>query len=233
MLPMSPRSISDPPARASQGAPADAAADPTAVPAALADRPLLVLAVVAVWCATGLVIASVVARRGHERRPMGALGIAFGPLLAGFAASSLRSREEHASAVVLRPPRQLGGTDRVLVAVQGNAADAADALPLLRTSGDDLGEVSIGCPVSFEDAELEGRPESDAAAAFLRQAAVFLDEFEPGLVLLPGRFEDAVCRHLASGDVDVVILAGDHQARVALCRDRDLRTVTMVRGVTG
>ena len=217
------------PARGSHDAPPEPT-DPV-VHATLADRPLVVVVVLLAGCACGRVIASVVAARGHDRRPMHALGIAFGPLLAGFALASLRWRERAASAVVLRQPRPLGGSQRVLVALRERPADAADALPALRSIGD-LGSVTIGWPVSFDDADDpagEG-PARDEAVALLEQAALFLGDLGPGLALLPGRFEDAVRRHLSSGAADVVVLPGDHRGHAALYRDRGLRTVTMVRG---
>lgn len=218
------------PRRRVRRTPAPAAGDDGVVHATLAERPLVVVAVLLAWCSIGLAVACVLSRRGHERRPLSALGIAFGPALMGFAVASLRQRERTATPVVLREAGVLGGGERVLVALRGRPTDVADALPVLRSIGDDLGTVWIGWAVSFEDAEDH---EADtgtcpASARVLEQAALFLDDLRPGLLLLPGRYDDALHRYLAAGLVDVVIMVGEVPEHRAGGSGRR-RTLTMVR----
>jgi hypothetical protein len=218
-----------PAGKAFDDAAADPVPEPLAVNAALADQPLAVVAVVAGWSACGLLIAFVAARRGHAARPIAALGVVLGPLLLGLALANLRSREQFAEIVEVRPPRQHGGTTRVLVAMCADPNAVADALPVLRSPGIDLAEVCIGTAVNFEDAAAGMSEETtrDAVQA-LERAAVFLEEFGPGLVILPGRSKVAVCRSMDAGDTDMVLVVGDDVAQSELCRDQGLRTVTMV-----
>lgn len=231
---LSPRTAFGSPPSGLDGQRPDAVSESLALNASLADRPAVAAAVVVAWSLSGLVVGALLSRRGHAARPIGALGLVFGPLLLGFARANLRSREETACPVVLRPSRPLGGEQRVLLAVRDEPRHAADALPLLRARSAELGEVWIGYPVSFEDGEAaqEGRvdEEDPAARDVLEQAAVFLEEFAPGLLLLPGRFEDAVERQVRSGAVDMAVLAGDDAVQSALCRGSELRTITMVLG---
>ena len=208
----------------------DPAAEPV-VDSSLAEQPLAIVAVLIAWCAVGLVVAAVLARRGHASRPLGALGLVLGPLLIGYAYANLRWREQMAKPVVLREGRPLGGTERVLVAMLGEPSAVADVLPVLRSSAGRLARVDIGCVVSFEDAEApQSDEETQRAIARLEQAAVFLEEYDPGLVLLPGRARESITRYVESASADMIVVAGDDGAQSALCDDHHLRTITMVLG---
>lgn len=202
--------------------------------AALADEPFAVAAIAAAWFACGLAVAALLARRGHSFRHVGALGFVLGPLLVGFAFSTLRSRERHARPVVMRQPRTLGGTERALVVVLGSHEHVAPALGVLRTFGDRLLAVDVGVMVTFDDAdeELEDGAAPPAAVDTLAHAADLLGEFGPGLVLLPGRPVDAVARYVESENADIVVVAGDHHAQSALCEDRRLRSLATVVGTS-
>lgn len=206
----------------------DPVPEPLAVNATLADQPFAVLAIVAGWSACGLMIGLALTHRGHAARPVTALGVVLGPLLLGLAIATLRSGERLAAPVEVRPPRQHGGTTRVLVAMSDDPNDVADALPFLHSPGLDLAEVCIGVAVNFEDAGA-GMNEAGTRSAVeaLERAAVFLEEFGPGLVILPGRATDALHRSMESGEAQLVLVVGDDVAQSALCRDRGVRTVTM------
>lgn len=201
-----------------------------AIHAALADQPIAIV-VVAAWCGAGLVVASVMSRRGHAGRPLGALGLVLGPLLVGYAVANLRWRERFAAPVVVREAGSLGGTERVLVAMLGEPSSVADVLPVLRSAEGRLERVDIGCVVSFDDAEAPPTDEDTRRAIEgLEQAALFLQDYAPGLVLLPGRPCDAITRYAESESADMIVVAGDDDAQSSLCDDHHLRTVTMVLG---
>ena len=228
MLPIPATALASPVRKGFDDAVPDPVPEPLAVHAALADQPFAVLAIVAGWSACGLMIAFALAHRGHAARPVTALGVVLGPLLLGLAVATLRSGERYAAPVEVRAPRQHGGSTRVLVAMSDDPNAVADALPLLHSPGLDLGEVCIGVAVNFEDAGA-GMNEASTRTAVevLERAAVFLEAFGPGLVILPGRSADALHRSMESGEADLVLVVGDDAAQSALCRDRGVRTVTM------
>lgn len=202
--------------------------------AALADEPFAVAAIAAAWFACGLVVAAFLAGRGHSFRHVGALGFVLGPLLIGFAISTLRSREEHARPVVMRQPRTLDGTERALVVLLGSREHVTDALGVLRTLEDRLLAVDVGVLVTFDDADEEREDGAAPPAAIdaLADAADRLGEFGPGLVLLPGRPVDAIARYVRSESADIVVVAGDHDAQSVLCEDQRLRSLATVVGTS-
>lgn len=206
---------------------------PTVVYADLADQPLLVAVVVVAWSASGVAVAAVLARRGHAFRDLAGLGLALGPLLIGFALSSLQWKERHARPVVVREPRVHGGSERVLVAVLGDDTHVAESLAVLRSLSDRLHVVDVGVMVTFDDAEDELAQEEPGcieALGTLHGAAAALEEFNPGLVLLPGRAADALARYVESEGADLVIIAGDDHVQSALRNDPKLRDITTVMG---
>lgn len=202
--------------------------------AALADEPFAAAAIAISWFSCGLVVATVLARRGHSFRHVGALGFVLGPLLIGFAFSTLRSRERYARPVVMRQPRPLGGTQRALLVVLGDREHVEDAARVLRSFADRLLAVDVGVMVTFDDAdeELEDGAAPPEAIDTLADAADRLGEFGPGLVLLPGRPVDAVVRYIESENADIVVVAGDDDAQSSLCEDRRLRSLATVVGTS-
>lgn len=199
----------------------------------LADQPIFVVVVAVAWSASGVAVAAVLSRRGHAFRALAGLGIALGPLLVGFALSSLQWKERHARPVVVREPHPHGGSERVLVAVLGDVTDVAGSLEVLRSMSDRLHIVDVGVMVTFDDAadELaEQEPGCAEALGTLHSAGAALEEFDPGLVLLPGRASDALARYVESEGADLVIIAGDDHVQSALKNDQKLRDVTAVMG---
>lgn len=197
----------------------------------LAQRPLLAAGLVALWCLAGAAIAVVLARRGHDLRSLGTLGIVLGPLLLAFARSSLRLQEEAARSVVLRPATPLGGDTKVLVAVLGEAGDVADVLPVLRLSDKSFARVDLVRPVTYEAVGSEDDdPELVEAERVLEHAAVFLHDYGPGMLLVPGRGAEAVARVLDRREVDLVLVVGDDDAASDLRRLARRRRVTIMVG---
>lgn len=186
---------------------------------ALTNRSLLVALVVMAWASSGWAIAVLAARRGHDLRTLGALGIVFGPLMAGLFLANVAPHEEEVEPIELSPPGRLGGHQRAVVAVLGEPAQVADALPFLRALGPSLGEVILARPITFESADDDDWDDAkEGAARALSEAAVFLDDLRPGQVLLPGTFARALSRYVVGRRVDIAIAVGDNAAKAALCR---------------
>lgn len=201
------------------------------VEGALAERPAVIVAVVLCWALVGLLTAALTARRGHAFRPLGGLGVAFGPLLLGFVLATLLTRERASRPLVIREAKAHGGDQDVVIAVLGPPDEVVDAIPVLRLSGSSLGRVDLVRPVTYDAAEApEQDPDRRDATQELEVAALFLHEFAPGLVLVPGRGATAVDEYLGRRDVDLVLVSGDRKSQDELSRKRRRRAVTVMLG---
>ncbi len=178
--------------------------------AGLASEPWSIAVVAIVWLGSGLGIAWRESRRGHELRHLVPLGIAFGPLLAGFARSSLRVHESTARPVVLRAAEDGSNTRLVLVAVLGAPERVADLRPFLQLVLTDATRVALARPVTFDAARAEGDdPGRARVTRELEHAALFIHDLDPDLVLIPGHGTAAVERFTADRHADLVIVVGD------------------------
>ena len=179
----------------------------------LASEPLLVAAVFGAWVVAGLAVATVAIRLGHERRVWIGLGIALGPVSLALLALH-RSPRLRPSPVVIDPGAPGGGDVSVLVALLGAREDAAEAGPLLRAQGDQLGLVTLCRAVEVEavtDPDWAERHES--AERVLRDGALFLGGVRPSLVLLPGPAGDVIARYALRHGFDHVVVLGDHRVQ--------------------
>jgi len=199
--------------------------------AAVTGRPLVGLTVLAAWITVGLVIAVVVSRRGHDLAPLVAIGMLFGPLLAAYAASTLARHERAIRPTVVSPGVDMGGDADVLVVVLDEPARAADAVPLVRSIWPRLHRVVLARPVTFETTEESDEVASDAkreAAAALSEAALFLPDVDPRMVLLPGRPDRAVSDYVTENGIDYLVAVGDTESQAALCRHGSIRGRTVL-----
>ena len=202
-------------------------ADPTLSEQALAHSPALVVGLVVLWIALGVSAAGRLRRRGHEARSVTALGVVLGPFLIGYDRLALRPQRHHAQPVVVAAPTPFPGATRVVVAVLGAAERAADAETVLRLSRESLADVRVVTPLPYEVATEVDHPDRDAALRRLRQAAQFLGDVEPGLVLVPGRGIDAVTAYLADDPADVLVVTGAPTVHASLSRDHAGRAVSI------
>lgn len=152
----------------------------------LAASPWAMLAIALAWGGAGIRVAVHEARRGHELRHLLPIGLAMGPLLVAYARSSLRRLEGTAEVVVVRQTdtRRHPG---LLIALLGEAHDVADVLPMLARIVEPGSSVEVARPVTF-DAARAGTDDDDRrrATRALEDAGLFLHEFDPGLLLVPG-----------------------------------------------
>lgn len=202
---------------------ADGATESAAVEAAaVSGQALFGISVLVAWIAVGLVVAVVVARRGHDLAPVVALGLLLGPLLAVYAASTGARRERETRPIVVEEGVERDGDVDVLVALVGRTVDMVDVLPVLRSIGDRLRTVTIATPVSFETAgesdDVTRARRADAADA-LRRAAPELPGPTARLVLLPGRPARALVDHADANGIERILVVGDPGQRAALERE--------------
>lgn len=190
---------------------------------ALSTRSLVAAVIVVVWVGSGLVTAVVMARRGHELKTLAPLGVVVGPFLAGLAWSNYVAREAEIEPVVLAAGVPGPGSKSLLVAVLGDPDDAVLVAPLLRSMEDDLGEVVLVRTVPFEAAQDPAwdRTKGDAATE-LTEAARLLPGIEPQLLLVPGRAEAAITRHVIDHAITHVVCVGSRPIHDRLCDDEAL-----------
>lgn len=194
----------------------------------LASEPLVVAAVFAAWVLAGLAVAAVAIRLGHERRVWLALGTALGPVSLALLLLH-RSPRLRPAPVVVDPGVPGGGDVSVLVGLLGPAGDAAEAGPLLRAQGDQLGAVTLCRAVEVEavtDPDWADRREE--AAQVLRHGALFLGGVRPSLVLLPGPPADVIARYAIRHGFDHVVVLGDHRVQRSVISHPNLRRRLMI-----
>ena len=157
------------------------------------------------WVTAGLVTALVVKRRGHDFRSAAALGVVFGPLFIPLAIQAIRNREDEGP-ILLSSGRDRGGPVDVLVGLVGPAASAPSVIPILGTLDHRLGRLTLACALDFESVVDE--QERARAEVELSCAALFLCDYQPSLVLLPGHPRKALAAHAAEAGYDLLIIVG-------------------------
>lgn len=179
--------------------------------------PVIAGTVVLLWVASGLVVARVMAARGHEFRAVAGLAATMGPLFLPLALDHLRRRDPFTRPVPLRG--ELTEGKRTVVVLNGPAERAADVLPVLRRL-EDPGTLTLAVPVGFSTLRA---PEHDvdrrAAEARAHAAAALLADFDPVVVLAPGTPADVVER-LAVDAEDIVLAVGAFPTGARASADR-------------
>ena len=188
---------------------ADAGSADVATPADVGlfgPAPLVGIVFFALWITAGLVTAVILSRHGHDLRSNGAVGVVFGPLYIPFA-MRLRREERAVKPVLVSEGHSGSGPVDVLIGLQGSPAGAASALPVLQLLGHRVGRVTLARVLDFES--IQDDDDRAAAEAELSCASLFLVEYDPSLLLLPGHPLEAPREYAASAGFDAVIVVGD------------------------
>ena len=194
----------------------------------LASEPLVVAALFAGWIVAGLAVAVAAARLGHERRVWMALGVALGPASLAFLLLH-RSPRLRPAPVVVQPGSPAAGEVSVLIALLGDPEDAAEAAPLLRAQGDQLGQVTLCRSVEVETVTDDGWADRKAAAVrALTDGALFLGGIRPALVLLPGPAAEVIARYAVRHGFDHVVVLGDRRVQRSVIDDPRMRSRLML-----
>jgi hypothetical protein len=196
----------DNPLAASESFPTESITSPAT--AAMASSPEAIAITCIAWIATGVLVALVMIRRGHDAGAWTLLGIALGPLLLGLAAHWVRHREPLVGPLVLAPGSAHGGSVDVLVGLGPGASDLTTVRAQLAQLEMDVGRLTIASAVDFESMlDPEWNDAKVTAAKQLYRAEATLETYTPGLVILPGRIDPAVERYRASDGFDRLLLA--------------------------
>lgn len=185
----------------------------------LAESPVAIVAVLAAWVSSGLIVAYVMHRRGHEFRTMAVFGAAFGPLFIGLASTITRDDEE-VDPIVLRTGRPGDGSIDVLVAFDdADAQDDSGVASVLALLEPAVRRVALARTIDFQSARDEKWADAKAqAAADLVGRAEGLGSYDPSTVLVPGPAAKALVRHAVREGYDVLVVGGSR--RSALLRFR-------------
>ena len=185
----------------------------------LAAHPEWVAAVWCTWAGLGALVAATQARRGHDVRPLLALGLVLGPFLHVYGRSSLPFIERDSEPEVVRHGGDGRAGQPVLVVLDDDPHAVVDALPALRL-------VATEAPVEavrLVNHDVVRSPHGDERSAAIRSAeaaALFLHEFDPTLVLVPGGGPDALHEYARSRGARAVVVSGDaHAGRAAIIVD--------------
>ncbi len=180
-------------------------------------NPVVAAVVVVLWVASGLVVARVMAARGHEFRAVAGLAATMGPLFLPLALDHLHRRDPFTRPVSLRG--ELVEGKRTVVVLNGPAERAADVLPVLRRL-DDPGTLMLAVPVGFSTLRAPDHDEDRRAAeARAHAAAALLADFDPVVVLAPGTPADVVERIAVHAD-DIVLAVGAFGAGAQASADK-------------
>ena len=166
----------------------------------------LLFVVLPLWILIGITAAIVMRRRGHSLFSWGLLGAVFGPLVVVFALDAVRREGEATPATVHTGAPGRGPVD-VLVGIDGSpeseaALDAAIALLDGR-----IGRLVLATVVDYDAAD-SGMPREyiDGAKAKLEAHASVGVVPAPGMVLLPGRADEALPRYARREGFDVIVV---------------------------
>ncbi len=160
------------------------------------------------WVAAGLLTAVILKRRGHEFRSAAAVGLVFGPLFIPLARQAMRRRRDDTATgpiAVSAGSARTGPVD-VLVGLMGPAACVTSVIPILDTLGDRLGRLTLARVLNFES--FHDEEDRNRAALELSCAELFLADYGPSTVLVPGHPRTALVAHAADAAYDLLIIVG-------------------------
>ncbi len=195
----------------------------------LAAHPEWVLAIWCAWAGIGALVAAGQSKRGHDVRSLMALGLVLGPLLHAYGRTALASIEGESEPVVVRHrSADLDGSPVLVVADQDPDA-AVDALPALRLVASDS-PVTVVMLVRHDVVRDRGGHDRAMAVRRIETAGLFLHEFDPELVLVPGGGPDAIDDHASRIGASAVIVVGSGIGYRGLGAGRSGRAAILVDG---
>lgn len=179
----------------------------------LAASPLAMPAFFSGWVALGVLVAVALARRGHDRKTMLALGVGLGPLMLVVASDVLRRREREARPLLLAPGVDHGGGLDILVLLQDRPEHVRSVVPTLDAVKTDVGRLTLVRAVDFEWLEDDLDNEAvDSATADLVVARDLVPISSPALVVCPGTAKRAAQRFAPRGRRTLVLVAIDESS---------------------
>jgi hypothetical protein len=164
-----------------------------------------------VWIATGSRAVVLLAQHGHDLGRWSRVGMALGPLLAGWALLTVRQRDAGSVEFIEVAAGERGPGDiSILVAVLGEPEKVAAADPVLRRLADRVDEIVLLRPINAGGTGNDsGTGTIVSAAKRLSHAALFVSGPQPRLILASGEGATAVNRFARNYRPGVVIVVGE------------------------
>ena len=158
------------------------------------------------WVTAGLLTAVILNRRGHEFRSAAALGVVFGPLFIPLVRQAMRRRRDDTATDSIAGS---GGSARrgpvdVLIGLLAPAASVTSVIPILETLGDRLGRLTVARVLTFES--FHDEEDRNRAALELGCAELFLADYGPSTVFVPGHPGTALAAHATEAGYDLLII---------------------------
>lgn len=176
----------------------------------LAGEPWAMPAFLLGWIGIGVLVGLALARRGHHRRTMAALGFGLGPLMSIVASDAVKRREREARPFVLSPGVDHGGELDVLVHIQHGAEHIRSVAATLNAVESDIGTLTLARTVDYE--WLEGDADNDvveAASTALVMARDLVPISNPALLVFPGTVDSTARRFAGRSGRTLVLVAID------------------------
>jgi hypothetical protein len=181
----------------------------------LAASPLAAPAFFLGWIGIGVLVGLGLARRGHHRRTMAALGVGLGPLMFVVASDAVKRRERETRPLVLSPGVDHGGELDILVHIQHSPEHIRSVAPTLRAVESDIGTLTLARTVGYE--WLEDDADNDvvaSASSALLMARDLVPIRSPALVVFPGTVDATVRRFAARSRRTLLLVAIDESTAV-------------------
>ena len=168
----------------------------------------------AVWAVSGLVVAGILARHGHNFWLLALMGLGFGPFLLtiwGKGLHDLPSRVtmvQPSSTETTHQTQPTAGWIDVLVGLDGSTESRESAGSVLTTLGPAIGRLRFTSVIDHEIANAtEAFELDDKRVRFLQEAAVLLGHGDAEVSLISGRPDKALVEHATSNGFDLVVVA--------------------------
>jgi hypothetical protein len=184
----------------------------------LATSPLALPGFFIGWVGLGVLVGLGLARRGHDRRTLAALGAGLGPLMIAAIPEAVRRRERETRELVVAPGIDHGGHLDILVLVQEDPAHVHSVVPTLAAVKRDVGTLTIARVVDYDwldgsDAtRSHGNEVIATATSALVEARELVPISRPALVVLPGTVNGAARAFSARARPSLVLVAIDESS---------------------
>ena len=177
------------------------------------------IAALAVWGLSGLIVAALLARHGHNFWLYAILGLGYGPFLVAIWVSATRERPAKATIVASGGPAHEAGWIDVLVGLDGTEEAVQSTAQVLVTLGPAIRTVRFASALDHEVIDAMNKFDlDDHRRDHLRQAAVELGFPDAELALISGQADKALVAHALDNDVNLLVVAHRRHPNIGAMR---------------
>jgi nucleotide-binding universal stress UspA family protein len=159
------------------------------------------------WLTTGVVLAVVMGRRGHNAFEWFLIGSILGPISLPLAWARINDEPRQDRDVVGAAPGHGAGPLDILVGIDGSDESLAALRAAVEMLGTRVRRLTLANVTDFDHGSPQAEPDRKRALAILEDAAALVSASQPGTILLSGRPADALSAH-ARGDGYELLVVG-------------------------